>query len=92
MRYIKWDTIAASLPPEIRFTQDQLLKIGRQTETPLPYQRESDRNSPAMWEVDQLKAWFRGRCKKSPKLADEFERNLIAQIARASAPAKAAKK
>jgi hypothetical protein len=45
-----------------------------------------------MWEVDQLKAWFRGRCKKSPKLADEFERNLIAQIARASAPAKAAKK
>lgn len=81
MRYVSFSEIAAAVDGmPIALSENELIRVSRQTASPLKYIRHSGRHSPALWRVDHLCAWFARRYKHAPDLVTEFALRLNAPV------------
>ena len=72
--YIPFSRIKDALPAVLDgWREADLIKIGRQSGSPLKFIRTSNRTSPPLWRRDDLIAFFTRRYGKSaPELVEEF--------------------
>ena len=78
---ISYEQIATALPPPLVWTEGALIKIGRQTRSPLKFIRAGNRTSPPLWSRSAVLSWFRKTYAKAPELVAEFESRLTAKLA-----------
>ena len=80
-QFVTFEQIAAAMPAPLVWSQDAILKIGRQTRSPLKFIRAGNRTSPPLWSRKAVLSWFRKTYAKAPELVAEFESRLTAKLA-----------
>jgi hypothetical protein len=76
-KYIDFDTIRAAMPDELAWSEADLIRVCRQSRSPLKFIREHSRNSRALWRAQDMIAFMHRRYDKTaPEFAKEFELRL----------------
>lgn len=75
--YLTFPQIREAMPEALGWTEDDLIRVCRQSRSPLKFVRLHSRNSPAMWRRDDVLAFMQRRYgKTAPELVDEFALRL----------------
>ena len=77
--YLTFAEIRAVMPTVLDWNEAALMKLGRQSRSPLKFVRVSNRKSQPLWRRSDLLRWFSHTYRNAPELVAEFESKLAAK-------------